>query len=314
MIVALPQLLYYNNHAGLFMSRFNELSILGQQSAWLSQEMRLSGGSQADVLWQQTQKALLAFNINQDKSAAWNSGRPLLSNGLALLFVLGVMMAILRMKDHKYSTALLWLLVPLLVGGVLLIESPSSDRLVAALPIICLLAAVALVTIGEWVVALYKSDESTTQKGKELLLPVLLVIAAVIALNEMLFYFGPYRQGHTFADRNTEIAQGIAEYLNTLDSEATTAYFYGPPSMYISFPTIPFLAPEFAANENLFDVPPEGETAVLPESSRAHLTFIFLPERAPEMAAVEAEYPGGIQEAVSGFHANPLFYTYAVTP
>ena len=314
LLVALPQLLYYNNHAGLFMERFNELSILGQQSSWLTQEMLFTGGSRADVLWQQTQKALLAFNISEDRSPSFGTGRPLLGNWLSLLFVLGVMMAILRAKDHKYSTALLWLLGPLLVGGVLLIESPSSARLVAALPIVCLLAAVALVAIGEWVVALYKSDETTLEKSKEFLLPVLLVIAAVIALSEMLFYFGAYRQAHMFADRNTEIAQGVAEYLNTLDSEATTAFFYGPPSMYINFPTIPFLAQEYTANENLFDVPPAGETAVLAESPRVHLTFIFLPERAHEIAAVEAEYPGGKQESISGYHANPLFYTYEVTP
>jgi hypothetical protein len=290
------------------------LSIVGQQSSWLTQEVLFTGGSRADILWQQTQKALLAFNISEDRSASFGSGRPLLGNWLALLFVLGVMMAMLRARDHKYSTALLWLLVPMLMGGVLLIESPSSERLVAALPIVCLLAAVALVTIGEWVIALYKSDESTAEKDKELLLPMLLVIAAVIALSEMLFYFGPYRQSHTFADRNTEIAQGVAEYLNTLDSEATTAFFYGPPSMYINFPTIPFLAPDFTANVNLFDVPPEGETAVLSESPRAQLTFIILPERTPELAAIQAEYPGGTQEAISGFHANPLFYTYTVTP
>ena len=313
LVVALPQILTYNNQSGLFMERFNEISITGQQTNWLAQEALNTGRSEAQVLWQQTQKALLSFNTSQDNSPAFGSGSPLLKNGLALLFILGVMMSILRVKQHQYGMALLWLLIPL-AWGVLLIETPSSHRLVAVLPIVCLLAAIALVGIGEWVIALYKSNESTAEKSRHLLLPVLLVIAAVIALNEMLFYFGAYRQTHTFADRNTEIAHGVADYLNTLDGDTTTAFFYGPPNMYINFPTIPFLAQEFSANQNLFDVPPEGETAVLPDPTSPTITFIFLPERAHEIAATQAEFPGGKQQTISGFHANPLFYTYEVTP
>jgi hypothetical protein len=314
LIIALPQFLYYNSHSGLFMERFDEQSIFSEQTNWLSQEMAFRGSSAAKVLWQQTQKALLTFNITQDDSPAFGSGSSLLSGSLTLLFILGVMMAILRVRQHKYSMALLWLLVPLIWGGVLLIQAPSSHRLVGLLPIICLLAAVALVEIGEWVFALYKSDGEPVEKAKHLLLPLLLIIAALIAFNEMIFYFGAYRQGHTFADRNTEIAHEIAEYLNTLPGNETTAYFYGPPSMYISFPTIPYLAQEFRANENLFDVPPGGETAVLPETTNPNLTFIFLPERAQEIEATQAAYPGGEQQTISGFHANPLFFVYHVTP
>ncbi|MBE2223500.1 MAG: glycosyltransferase family 39 protein [Anaerolineae bacterium] len=314
LIVALPQILYYNNHDGLFMERFHEQSIFSEQTNWLAQEALFTGRSSAEILWQQAEKALLSLNSNQDSSPAFSSGSSLLSGGLALLFVLGVMMALLRIRQHSYGVALLWLLIPLLWGGVLLVQSPSSERLVGLLPIVCLLATVALVEIGEWIGALYQSDESSAETRKQVLLPVLLIIAALIAFSEMLFYFGTYRQAHTFADRNTEIAHGIADYLNTLPADATTAYFYGPPNMYINFPTIPYLAGEFSANINLFDVPPEGETAVFPEVATPTLTFIFLPERAGEIEATQAAYPGGTQHAYAGYHANPLFYTYEVTP
>ena len=314
LVVALPQMLYYNNHSGLFTERFNEESIFSEQTNWLSQEAAFTGRATTEILWRQTQKALLTFNISQDNSPAFGSGTSLLSGGLALLFVLGVMMAILRVRQHQYGMALLWLLIPLIWGGVLLVQAPSSHRLVGLLPIVCLLAAVALVEIGEWVFALYKSNESTAEKSKQLLLPVLLIVAALISFNEMLYYFGAYRQSHTFADRNTEIAHEIAEYLNTLPGDSTTAYFFGPPNMYISFPTIPYLAQGFSANENLFDVLPEGETAVLPETNNPSFTFIFLPERSSEIEATQAAYPGGQQQTFSGFHANPLFYTYEVTP
>ena len=314
LVVALPQFMHYNNNPGLFMERFHEISIFSDQTNWLSQEMTFTGSSAATVLWQQTQKALLSFNISQDSSPAFGNNAALLSGGLTLLFVLGVMMALLRFRQQKYGMALLWLVVPLLWGGVLLVQAPSSDRLIGLLPLVCLLAAEALVEIGEWVFALYKSDESTAEKSKQLLLPVLLIMAALIALNEILFYFGPYRQSHSFADRNTEIAYEVADYLNTLEGDSTTAYFHGAPNMYINFPTIPYLAHEFMANKNLFDVADGEETAVMPSPATPSLTFIFLPERADELEAIQAEYPGGEEQTIPGFHTNPLFYTYEVTP
>jgi hypothetical protein len=257
--------------------------------------------------------ALSAFNANSDVSAAYAPGRPLLSNGLALLFVLGVMVALLRIRRFQNGLLLLWLFAALIGGGLLLIESPASHRLLAALPAVCLLAAAALVALGEWAAALWSPDGDGAENGAaQWLLPALLIIAALIALSEMAFYFGAYRQGHTFADRNTEIAQGVAEYLNTLDGEATTAYFYGPPNMYINFPTIPFLAQDFVANSNLFDVVSAEETAVLPQTDADHLTFIFLPERAGEMEEVRRIFPDGEEETAVGYHANPLFYTYEV--
>jgi hypothetical protein len=139
-----------------------------------------------------------------------------------------------------------------------------------------------------------------------------LAAALLLALNELLFYFGPYRQAHTFADRNTEIAHGVADYLNTLDSAATTAYFYGPPSMYIDFPTIPFLAASYQANVNLFNVMMGEETAVSPSPTTETLTFVVLPERVSELVDLQNRYANGEQITIPGFHANPLFYVYEV--
>ncbi|MBK8987871.1 MAG: methyltransferase domain-containing protein [Chloroflexi bacterium] len=304
-LVALPQMLFYAGHPGVFMERFQGYGILAGQTGWLAQEASLTGRSQLAIFGDQVQRALLAFNAASDVSPAYRPGVPLLSTIPAVLFVLGVMLALLRLRQARYALLLAPLFVALLFGGALLIETPGSHRLVLVAPLLSLLAAQALVEIGRWLLALRPGSGRA-----DYLLPVLLVVAMLLSLNEMFFYYGRYRQSYSFGDRNTEIAQGMADYLNTLAGADWTAYFYGPPSMYISFPTIPFLATEFQANANLFDVP--DADAELPAPSGDQLTFIFLPERAAEMEEVGAVYPNGRAYSQPGHHADPLFYVYEV--
>ena len=83
-----------------------------------------------------------------------------------------------------------------------------------------------------------------------------------------------------------------------------------PPSMYVSFPTIPFLAPEFENGRNLFDINEPGFAP--PPTGAANQTYIFLPERFGEFQALQEQFPNGTLQTIPGFHANPLFYAYEV--
>ena len=142
------------------------------------------------------------------------------------------------------------------------------------------------------------------------LLPILLAIAMLFSLLDISFYFGEYRQQHTFVDRNTEIAHEMAEYLNDLGPN-WTAYFYGPPSMYVGFSTIPFLVQDFSEGYNLFDVTTPED--VLPPAPTLNRTYIFLPERSGELEKIRGMFGNGRLQTVSGFHADPLFFVYEVS-
>jgi hypothetical protein len=101
----------------------------------------------------------------------------------------------------------------------------------------------------------------------------------------------------------------MASYLNNLEP-GWTAYFYGPPSMYVGFPTIPFLVEDFTEGYNLFDVvTPEDELTPAPTLKR---TFIFLPERNGELEKVRGMFSNGRLQTISGFHADPLLFVYEV--
>ncbi len=301
-IVALPQMVYYRSNPTVFMDRARNLGILDSQTGWLAQESARTGMSEGEILRDRVVQALLSFNYGVDKSGSYRPERPLLNFGMSILFVLGLFITIARLRQFQYGALLAWVIVPVIFGGALLLESPSSHRLIIAAPALALLAAITLIDVAQ--LAARHSPLATRP------LIALLAIAAFLAILDISFYFGTYRQQHTFADRNTEIADNVADYLNNLDGETWTAYFYGPPSMYINFPTIPFLAEGFHAGDNLYDVnAPDDELAPAAAANRA---FIFLPERAGEIERTRALYPNGRLQTFPGFHADPLFYVYEV--
>ncbi len=196
-----------------------------------------------------------------------------------------------------------------------MVSPPDSHRYIVAAPAINLLAAIGLV---ELISVLFKrADEEqrtatvdgTWYQRKTFLVILPLVIAAAIALYDVGFYFGSYRHEHHFADRNTEIANVMADYLNSLEGD-WSVYFYGPPSMYVDFPTIPFLAGSFQKDRNLFDmVEPDSE---LPSSDSTNQALIYLPERYDEIAVAKIGFPTGQEKKFGGYYAEPLFHVYEI--
>lgn len=323
LVIALPQMLYYNNNPTIFMARFNNLGIFEGQTGWLGQEAARTGLSQTALLRQKLVDGLFSFTYGLDKSGSYRPERPLLSLGTAVLFSLGTLFALVRLRQFRYSLLLTWLIVPAIFGSALLIESPSSHRLVIAAPVLVLLAAVGLVEIGKLLAGAQERKGAEVKPSaiegrppvhpfthSALLLPALLAIAMLFSLLDISFYFGAYQQQHSFVDRNTEIADEMAGYLNDL-GPGWTAYFYGPPSMYVGFSTIPFLVENFTEGYNLFDVnTPDDELNPAPTLSR---TFIFLPERVDELEKVRGMFGNGRLQTISGYHADPLFFVYEVT-
>lgn len=301
LVVAWPQYSFYRGNPGIYLGRANELGIL--QNGWLARQAAETGANIVSLFSQQWWKAALAFfNRGIDTSPAYNAGVPILLALPAIFLSLGILVAIIRLRQLRYSLPLIWLLVTILFAGALMDNPPNSHRLLLAMPAVALLAALGLA---------YLVQHVWREAGIEqrYLLPVLAVIALLLVSADVLFYFGRYRTEHRFSDRNTEVAYEMSRYLNSLEGD-WTAYFYGPPAMFISFPTIPFLTEGYTANSNLFDVN-EPDSALQPASTGSAV-FIFLPERAGEAAALQSQYPGGVFRTFEGAYANPLFLSYEV--
>jgi hypothetical protein len=300
LVVALPQLLFYSRNPGVYTQRLDSVGIL--QSGWLAQETIVTGRTALDLLSTQLWQALLAFQTTIDTTTTHNPGIPLLRYAPALLFTFGLGLALARLRRFAWAVLLIWIGVTVIFAGALLISPPDSHRLLSAMPAVVLLAAAPLV----WLARLLVRDHPARQRY---LMPALTLVAILLIAGDLLFYFGAYRAGGRFGDRNTEIAYGIATYLDTLEG-LYTAYLHGPPAIYVDFPTIPFLATEFVPNINLFNVEVAGSPpaeSLLPESGTV---FIFVPERGGELAAIQEQFPGGEFLTFEGIFADPLFLAY----
>jgi hypothetical protein len=75
-------------------------------------------------------------------------------------------------------------------------------------------------------------------------------------------------------------------------------YFFGPPDMYYGNATIRFQAPAIAGVDVLKPIRSAGELAPAPDGERP--IFVFLPNRARELAIIQARYPGGQLRRVAG--------------
>ncbi len=316
LIVALPQLFYYQANSDRFWERTEAVGVglpIGP-SDWLAREAEQRGQSEAAVLQQQATQALLAFNATLDRSNAYRASMPLLGAGMALLFVLGLGVAVVQVGQPRYALLLLWVLITLLAGGLMTENPPQSHRLVLATPALALLAGLGLWLLGRLLLTLWtEAGGEKTAVYRQYLLPALLVVALLLSLSDVGYYFGRYRAQPNFADLNTEVADRMAHYLNELGAE-WTAYFYGPPRMYVGFPNIAFLASGHEAGYNLFDVDHDEGLGSDFVSVRPNLTFIYLPERLTELEAIQQQFPNGHLRQFDGYYSSPLFYAYEVRP
>lgn len=304
LVIALPQLVYNQSQPVSAWARASQASILHGQNDWLAQQAAHSEGS-LNMAWrQQIAQGLLVFSGIADTSPSFRAQNGLLGFGAGLLLLLGLITAVFHLRDRRIWLLLAWLCGVMLLNAVLLPNPPQSDRLLAAAPAWALLGGLGLVTLARW-----QGRSAATLNGPRL--AAVLGIATMVAVSEGVYYYGRYPAENSFADRNTEIAHRIADHLNNFD-ETWTIYFFGPPAMYGDFPTIPFLAPKFQQNINLFSVDPPPHNQ-LPSILPFHTLLIFLPERFQEMTVMDTLPPGTTMQAFSGTYAQPLFYSVEIS-
>jgi 4-amino-4-deoxy-L-arabinose transferase-like glycosyltransferase len=299
-IVALPQILHYNAYPNEFWDRFMSQGIFHVN--WLLNEVTVNGADAGTILRDQFARGLLAFHSGIDNSNLYFSGRSILGFWVSTFLLIGLGLALVRAKQVRFALLLIWCFVVLVFASAILIDPPSSHRLLIASPAVYLLVAVSLSWGTQYLFKFAKIHQ-------KFLLPTLVLVAILLSLLDLGFYFGPYRAENRFGDRNTEIAFEMSEYLNSLEGE-WTVYFYGAPSMFSSFPTFAYLIEEWQTGVNMVDIP---EDAPLPRvTGDGNYLHIFVPERASELSEVQQNIPGGTVSFFDGHFAAPLFFSYSI--
>jgi len=232
------------------------------------------------ILGGQVQRVVLGFLSIGDRSEQYGSSLPLLDPITASLIPAACAVAIARIRQSPWLLCGLWAAITLILGGVLTTQQPDSPRLLAALPVVCLLigglAEAILSAAGETGLRDVKPILALTLAGS-------LVAAAVLNANN---YFDRYPADT--ASRQITLITDIGQYLTTIDP-ADPVILYDHREFYLAHWTIQLLAPRIHGTT----VWSENGVRTAIRAIHGPFTLMSVDEEAGPMERVMRDYPGG---------------------
>ncbi|MCA9998982.1 MAG: glycosyltransferase family 39 protein [Anaerolineales bacterium] len=308
LIAAAPMLQYAARFPDEFNARLNTVGIF--QSGWLEREVELRQQSHAAVLWDQFQRAAMAFTYYPDRTVWYGLRQPLLDPFFGAMFLLGLLFGTAKLlwwrQAQPTAPLVAWWWGGMLLGGMLTESPPSSQRLITLAVPTCFFVALGLWEVGEMVKTAVFETGTQTNAVVNGLLALAVVVFATISLNT---YFNEAVPQRLYGGSHAELATELAPRLNALKGDHRF-FFVGAPWMYWNFATLPYLV----ADAEAVDVgePPELPPADLSLLIDKGVVYIFLPERFDELTAVQQTLPGGMTEDVVAVNGRLLATLYIV--
>ncbi|MEJ2748015.1 MAG: glycosyltransferase family 39 protein, partial [Anaerolineae bacterium] len=289
LLVASPMIQYATRFPGDFNARLNQVGII--QSGWLEREVGVRGESMARILFDQFQRAALAFNYYPDRTVWYGLRGPLLDPFFGGLFLLGLLYGTLRLftplVGRRIAPMVVWWWGGMILGGMLTESPPSSQRLISLAVPTCFFLAFILYEL------LKMARQALGQVPQK---AILAVILAVFAFTSLKTYFVDYTPLRFYGGTNAEMATQIAPLLNELKYDHEFR-FVGAPWMYWGFATLPYLVQDAVARDV---IDPLTESA-LPDLRPADngVVFIVIPQRQAELDfLIEPAFPDGVRRAI----------------
>ncbi len=296
-VVVLPLGMYYIHHPDEFMAPFNRVTLFGpilnsmiqslNQPVWL-------------ILLIQVMKGLGAFTY-VPLNAWYTPGTPLLLPLPASLFLIGILILLLRNYKERFPLLALWIITFGLIGG-LSESTPAAQRYIAAAPVCALL-------IGYGLSETMGLLERLWPKLNRLLYGITIVIAILIALNELYFYFLVYtpKTVMDWSHSSGVIAQRLADELKGKPSDLKVVFFGQPLMGYYSIPSLQYLVPNIQGIDATVPWNPQSISGI---QGKNRLMFVFLPGNEGAIQPVEANYPAGQLNQEIANDGKTLYWYY----
>jgi len=283
LVAAAPMIQLAIRFPNNFNSRINEIGII--QSGWLARETEIRGVGIGAILLDQFRRATLAFNYYPDRTVWYGLQQPLLDPLFGFLFIVGLVFSSLRSFDKRVGQRLIpmvvWWWSGMILGGMLTVNPPSSQRLITLAVPVCFFIALA-----GWEIIQLAGNYMDSLPANALLFMLVLAFGA-ISLKTYFIEFTPQR---LYGGRHAELATEIAPFLNKL-SQDYRFYFFGPPEMFWEFGTIQYLSPRAEGVDMMNPITSQDLIDLAPSEKGS--AFIFLPARMDELSIVQAAYPNG---------------------
>lgn len=295
--VASPLFVYSLKHGGNLTERIRQVSI------WSGEGKE---GSLA-TLRQETIKTLQVFSFRGDPEPTTNiPGRPALNPFFSVLFVLGILISLFRLKRMPYLSLLLWLAI-MCAPGVLAQFGPAAKRVIGALPAVMLLIAVGALTpldaLRRWL-----AGRTPQARPFVMALAVSLVIIgfAYSGLRTFNDYFIIWGQDPALF---THFEAGLAAIGQYIGSRPPDERFYVSP-VYVGHPSILYNS----KNREGIKGYNGNYCLVLPEANGKATTYIVVPnEDRHSLDELATYFPDGKAVDYGPLHyGEPYFVAYRV--
>jgi len=289
----------YIAHPDAYVARLTEHGLLQRGSV---PDLQANGQSLFTALVGHAYRTFGLFITVNEHGPFYDSGTPLLSHGMDLLFIIGIVLVLLGWRKIENFALLSWVAGTALLGGFLFFDPPQGQHYVIAIPALCILMSLALAQISFLL-------SQVMVLSQRLSIGFTAFVLLAITFWNLYFYFGIYTPLNSYA--YTPVMADIGNYLHK-QSRKSYVYMFTPPNIYLNYGTIEFIAndpPGMDVLDSITSVTalPEPPTGLRP-------VFIFIPERLNELEVVKQRYPHGKLREYSRPQKPDEIYLYIYEP
>lgn len=328
-----PLVTTYVKNPFTFLNRSKQVSILNNMKAAYTpesappepvQSILKHMGLPADIsfapLVESVRKHVRMFHLEGDYNPRHNiPGEPMLDPITGAFFLLGILYAIWRWRDHRYGLLLIWVGITLL-GGILSLvnEAPQAYRTLGVVPAVCLLAGNMLVRVVEAAVSWAGRQKGVLREElhrQRLTAGVLTLIIAGAGWLNIQAFFGRWatdpRVWQAFSPMETAVAREVLARLDTHQVYLSPTLYWGSPLRFLTYR--PAREGYGLNNPPFKPIQPVEDLPLTPDIGHNAL-FILEPLYMDLLDLFTAYYPHTQAELITGPRGEPLYVRVVVPP